>query len=295
MRSATRSPLARLATTTQEELVSSALLNGVMRTPDFLHSFTQHMFEWSRGRTRTASGLKLSASGSVHSGMGNSGDEVRLVVMKRGLSPERVVLLLDQAKYCMALGSIAPTILGTTSDGYAMEVLEEEEMTPFTPGAVLWDLEHIVWPRPPLYLRGRRDWCPLLAEFLGVESIPDWVASEQECLIHGDPTLANVMRRERELVLIDPLPPMGKTPSLRSIDRAAVMQSMCGWELLLGMEPRTTYLFPQEISMLTELEMQRVLFWLMVKARRILPYTSDPLVVDWCHLVERSMHEVVSL
>lgn len=231
--------------------------------------------------------------------MGSSGDRIDLVVLKRAGGPDRSELVRDQGLYCRILGEpLMPVVHAVLDDGYIMEVLEEPDISAFTPQQILEGLEQFVWSRRAVYMHLEphlSDWRSKLAEFLGARHIPMWVVDEEECLIHGDPTIANLMARERGLVLIDPLPPRGKIPSMRSVDRACVLQSLMGWELIIGGEFRTRYVFPDALAKLDELELRRAMFWLHVKAERILPYVRDEASVEWCQRVSGRMREMLEL
>jgi hypothetical protein len=53
------------------------------------------------------------------------------------------------------------------------------------------------------------------------------------CLTHGDPTFANLMRRDDgQMVIIDPLLPSMALPSIAALDLAKIMQSLLGFEAI---------------------------------------------------------------
>jgi len=166
-----------------------------------------------------------------------------------------------------------------------------------------WDIAHIleehVWPRPSVYARAElQNWREPLAGFLSklsyqyVETMKtlypasDWW-DEAECMIHGDPTIANMMHRTTgEPVLIDAIAPRGKMPSLREVDLGKVSQSMLGWEELLGDRPRGGGLdcfnawLAQQTDRGTHWK-QKIQFWTGIHCARILPYAPSNAVHDW--------------
>lgn len=226
--------------------------------------------------------------------LGNSDEQVLPAAYKRADSPERVAFLLDQAEYLAYLAGegvdCVPRVLAMGYDGYAMELLEEHRSTA-TSAIDVWSLLQRVWsiPEDSVYWR---------SEYLGAQ-VPDWVASEPACTVHGDATLANLMRRsDRSLVLIDPIPPT-IYPSVRSIDLAAILQSCAGWELLL----RRTESDPEEmvwpLGEESALDVRRALWWLGIKARRIALRERRRVVprwriLEWCDGVERGVRQCLA-
>lgn len=91
-------------------------------------------------------------------------------------------------------------------------------------------------------------------------------------LTHGDPTLANAMHREGEMVFIDPLPARGKIPPLREVDVGKLLQSALGWEHILDPEgwSRGTV---DDVNAVLEPEApemhERIWFWCAVHLTRI--------------------------
>lgn len=103
--------------------------------------------------------------------------------------------------------------------------------------------------------------------------------------IHGDFTLANMMCRGAQLVLIDPIPATGKVPPLREVDYGKLMQSALGWEYLLTGAPpvRNESLIDlvYRESYKDGLPKQRVEFWTMVHLARTIPYARNGMIRDW--------------
>ena len=58
------------------------------------------------------------------------------------------------------------------------------------------------------------------------------LASCRPCLVHGDPTYENVMKRPGSILLADPLPPQPYMPELAAVDVGKVLQSLLGYELV---------------------------------------------------------------
>lgn len=99
---------------------------------------------------------------------------------------------------------------------------------------------------------------------------PSWVVEEPDCLIHGDPTIANCMHGELGgAVLIDPKPPGNGIPSKASVDRGKILQSLLGWEQhLAGDALATDTPLPEDLS--DDLTLMRALFWCQIHLLRIM-------------------------
>jgi hypothetical protein len=97
----------------------------------------------------------------------------------------------------------------------------------------------------------------------------------QQTLTHGDPTIENVMLREQDLVLIDPLPATPAVPDLLCVDVGKMMQSAVGWECVRYGRP-----FDHGIDdlarclTLAEHEWDAASYWCGVHLLRTLPYVS---------------------
>jgi hypothetical protein len=103
--------------------------------------------------------------------------------------------------------------------------------------------------------------------------------------MHGDATVANALETEDgALVLCDPAPPRADLPSLRSIDEAAILQSLLGWEVhLWGIGPPEGYVWPW--VELDDVQLTRMQWWMRHKCRRIRRYARGP-EVEWLDKVE---------
>ncbi len=125
---------------------------------------------------------------------------------------------------------------------------------------------------------------------------PDF--SERPCLIHGDPTLANLMQRGHQYVLIDPLPPKVHVPSLREIDLAAMLQSAAGWETMLDPHgwPRGDFevLAAVVLNGETTQTKARAYFWAAYKCARILFHDRCPDTSAWARIwLLRFLHKAL--
>lgn len=228
--------------------------------------------------------------------------------------------LHQQYSYLSALYPLTPRTYGymvidesREEDMYIMERLEEPDFNQpdwsvNTLKAMRKSLE-VVWARssPSRDYGTYRDWQRELTEFCGkkgfdIKPIVDELAMEcvlagAPYVIHGDPTLANVMFRKNPLtplVICDPIVPQGKIPSHYTVDIGKMLQSAIGWEnLLFGLEQDNTAcvaaVFGKDPS---GLEVRRGWFWCMVHLLRILPYVSvfgDEYL--WAHANARAIYK----
>jgi hypothetical protein len=110
------------------------------------------------------------------------------------------------------------------------------------------------------------------------------VQKEKDCLIHGDPTVANIMLRDFEFVIIDPIPPVGKIPSYKEVDLAKIMQSALGYEYNFNKEYERsvdTWIIDVILSYSNYREEAKVWFWTGIHCLRILPYDKKLKLLDW--------------
>jgi hypothetical protein len=115
-------------------------------------------------------------------------------------------------------------------------------------------------------------------------------------VIHGDPTRANTLLRRSDgretLVLIDPIMPVGKVPSLQEVDMGKILQSQVGWETFLdtgeisSAADTLTALWKFWVDKcalyadtwhahMPDLIWEKVFFWGAVHHARILPYINN--------------------
>jgi hypothetical protein len=123
-------------------------------------------------------------------------------------------------------------------------------------------------------------------------NLPIWDLFQESTVIHGDPTLANCMRRDGRLVLIDPLPPEGKIPSTPYVDRAKLLQSYFGYEqMIFSNFPDINFdVYDLILSDLNTEERKIVIFFCVVHFLRVLPYRQKQTV-----LVEKIKYMIKTL
>lgn len=194
------------------------------------------------------------------------------------------------------MGSIAPRVIAHWDGGYAMEVLEEWPFSCWTTPMLgllrqLWIQD---WIPSELEQRwGLKWWTGDFQDRFGFTP-PDWVADESMCLIHGDPTLANLMRRTGSLenVLIDPKPPGNGIPSFRTVDIGKMLQSMLGWESVLagGALPRYDIHF---LSNFSEVDARRAVFWCMIHLMRIMQREKSGEIFEWADHASQKLRSLV--
>lgn len=190
-----------------------------------------------------------------------------------------------QAEYLKHLGSDSFPEVYLDEDGcYMMEHLRGYptseivgENKVYRLSEINYILSNCVWPREALPLSHDIFWREHLKKFLETLAAYDYSnlldklyggEDVSTCLIHGDPTVANLMRRGSKPVLIDPIRPVGKIPSIKAVDQGKMLQSVLGWEeLVLGLEIDTPKKLP-------ELVPADVAFWCGVHHLRILPYLT---------------------
>lgn len=154
----------------------------------------------------------------------------------------------EQGELCRRLGpSVAPVVYDLVEDGYVMELLDQPPARgKYELLSVFARLSHSVWNRPYCSKFEPGGWLELLLKdsldfpWLG-EAISVCYPEEPTAgytLIHGDPTLANLMvRRSGEKVVSDPMPRMlyrFEIPDRREVDLGKLVQSAAGWEHMLG-------------------------------------------------------------
>lgn len=174
--------------------------------------------------------------------------DARFSVIKRGVG------VAEQGRLCRELGSgVCPEVFQVFDDGYEMEMLDlPTSHTVDDLMEVLRILSNEVWTQKPRMDRGtdalfgEHDWLqPLLGWSMGFPWITEHIKNvypteprDGYTMIHGDPTLANMMRTRRGRVrLADPMPRTKfrrEIPDRPEVDLGKLLQSASGWELIMG-------------------------------------------------------------
>jgi hypothetical protein len=153
----------------------------------------------------------------------------------------------------------------------------------------LWDVARIPW-RDAFYLR------------FGF-TVPDWVIeNESYCLIHGDPTLANMRFDGIRLRFIDPKPPGNGIPPLASVDLGKIMQSYMGWEIALHEKVDAIGYMPHYVDhqmnpfeRFPEDDLRRTMFWCMVHFLRIVHREGQSPLGYWAAQNVRNLQHAIGM
>lgn len=204
--------------------------------------------------------------------------------------------LYAQAELCELLGpEVAPLILQKfqVANSYYMEKLhhlKNKDPASLIKEAVRLLATH-VWPRGSSYAEEFPNWREAVDAFTdGKLPCIDALYDEPEfCLIHGDCTFANMMRRkDGSLVLIDPVPPRANAPSLIEMDIARLVQSIYNWEHYIAPDlwpligPAESILLEDTLLDVVGYSRQpRVLYWCAYNCLRILHKSVDPDSCGW--------------
>jgi hypothetical protein len=219
---------------------------------------------------------------------GNSGNLLREAVIKIG--PE----CQQEGAYAQLLGpEVCPEVYDIVPNGYVMEYLEPMPRYPSLLYEISCFLEAKIWSRPALPWSLDIDWKDCQKKY-GVD-VPDWVIPTEFCMVHGDPTTSNALRRylttkcqysglwDQKLVMCDPRPPRNYIPQCRETDLGRLMQSAMDWEVVAYGAEKVNFLEPNFRS---SLERQRAIFWCGAAAARIefLERSRDNRrhILDWC-------------
>jgi hypothetical protein len=168
-----------------------------------------------------------------------------------------------------------------------MEALEPAPRTPDLLIQMEQKLQTEVWKRSPYFsVRGNDTWKGVLKHVYDVNT-PEWYVPSR-CLMHGDPTICNVMSRNGQLVFIDPVWFREYVPSCAEADRGKLLQSVAGWECLTFNEPYVDYLPPEFAK--DSVQFREALFWCAVNMRRVLKrelarQVPRENVKEWCETV----------
>lgn len=219
--------------------------------------------------------------------------------------------LIGQAVLMRHLGEdVCPRIIDFSSSMILMEkLLEPEGEILRSPGVWLEKirdlLEEHVWSREPIFFDHAWWWqvgfyirknCRGVDEFLFRELYPDHEEAEWT-LTHGDATLANVMFRGEQLLLIDAIQARPHVPSLMEIDIARLLQSAAGWEHAIDSKwTRPSFeLWNSEIRNWSPGLYAKALFWASYNATRTRLGAACPLSVRWASIWEARFGELCRL
>lgn len=190
-------------------------------------------------RTSDLGGALRGSSGAVIVSVGE-----RLV---RKVGDDRVAA---QGKYLRKLGgSHVPNVARVYHNGYDMERLNDPSplfsmSAEYLVDGYLEALENGIWGEPRVEIDHTEHLRKLTtittAPDVGMEDdydtmlamytdMIDW-SSLRATRTHGDPTFDNLMWRDDELVIIDPIPPTPAVPDLLVVDLGKIMQSLVGFE-----------------------------------------------------------------
>jgi len=202
---------------------------------------------------------------------GYSQAHISLAVFKRTEPPE---LALAQARFMDYLGpEVCPKILAVNDDSYCMEYLYPAEFSPDSLIVQERFLEQHVWNRDA-------SWVPIVNE------------KEPTCVIHGDPTLDNVlMTKDGMMRITDPIPPAFlRKPSIKSVDHGKILQSFLGWEVVLRGAPQIQYQWPSYMQDYDTAK--RAIFWAMVALKRIAKRDIFDSATQWANRVAVGLEEL---
>lgn len=230
----------------------------------------------------------------------------KATVIDRGSYVIKIGLgMAEQARHCMKMRGIAPKIfhysehLYGADSYYVMEKLQEPDYATDpqwaedTLCAMVQMLRHIWRLSTPRY--EQPGWQAQLTKFCLEQGVFDVTKLMHELQfddlplgapesMHGDPTLANVMLRNGELVICDPIPAGGKIPAHWTVDVGKLLQSAIGWERhLYGMPIERDACVRAVLGDLDELHQRRCWFWCMVHLLRIIPYAHSTCTAEWCY------------
>lgn len=178
-----------------------------------------------------------------------------------------------EGAFCEHLGDgVCPMVYGIGPGYYTMERLTDAERSPGLLKEIEDKLEMRVWSRPMQNYDSTANFIEF-QKSMGIET-PDWAIPKEFCLIHGDPTVSNAMRRDNgDLILIDPRAPNGHIPSWKTVDMGKILQSYFGWEsAAYGEKPvryeRPRFMYDPELC-------KQAMFWLEHHVRRIEQYETE--------------------
>ena len=217
---------------------------------------------------------------------GNSGNKLYPAVVKLGPEAQQ------EGSYCQFLGDqVCPKIFAIIPNGYVMEGLESAPRTHNLLRKIEKLLGEEVWVRPALPSSMDTNWWDKLKKY-GI-TVPEFVFTNQTCLVHGDPTASNVLIRNKEIILCDPRPPRDYIPQYRETDMGRIVQSIFGWEEVAYRAERISWDKPDFWH--NEEQRRRAFFWCGAAAARIQYLeenrpNSRETIINWCKYVRGQCH-----
>lgn len=212
---------------------------------------------------------------------GYSDASVSMAVCKKSDRPEFAV---GQAYFMVYLGEeVCPKVLTICHDCYFMEYLYPAELQEDSLVVQESFLASKVWNRDP-------GWIPKYVD----NSLPDWVLG-RKCVIHGDPTLDNVLMTKQGFIRItDPIhPKMLRKPSIQAVDHGKILQSLLGWEVVLRGAPYIQYKWPEFMKDYDSAEC--AVFWAMVAVKRVAHRDMNDRITQWATIVGKGLEELCAL
>jgi hypothetical protein len=199
-----------------------------------------------------------------------------------------------QASVCKYLYPVTPFVYFQHDDKYVMELLQEPRLSSSKDvelilGQIVQLLFKMVWCLPPIYRQCGGDnwmnWRVQLRHFCNLHGceieahLSKFFTSafdDMVFMVHGDPTLANVLMRDAgNIVLCDPIPLSPKIPAHWCVDVGKVLQSAIGWErAIMGLEydRRQCVASVLDVMGVNPMEQARCWFWCAIHCIRIIPY-----------------------
>jgi hypothetical protein len=187
-----------------------------------------------------------------------------------------------------------PRIAARWAHGYVMEPLEPIDWPTVDIEAhiaTVVDLLDQIWAQPAetlvdldAHLRFVQDRCRLLPE--AWPNLQAWALDLEwpdPVLIHGDPTFVNQVRRQTDIVFLDPNPGSLTIPSVRAHDLAHLAQSLLGYEAIKFGWPHPPVVSLDVLHKLSgadDAEWDVVRYLTAVKFVRLLTYDRRPEFVD---------------
>lgn len=229
--------------------------------------------------------------------------DAKITILKQGMACR------EQGELCQLLGpKVCPNVVRISHNGYEMELLE-------APRPRRLDLIHIirnlledhVWGKPtPVLFSGDNGWLrPLIDWSTGSNWLTQGIVHEYPeepsggfSRIHGDPTLANLMMRGKEFVIIDPMPRLmyrREIPNRVEVDIGKMFQSAYGWEHHLGESEAPLLQHERLLGYFSADLARKGILWAAIHIARIARRArvkSLPLTEDWAEHASRDLSDL---